>query len=298
MILAMTNKETKEVREKAYAGEFLRLKGVSFSNLQSASEYLQGCEKKNVAGPDVKVTISDDFGARRIGIELTWYSSDADKKKGSVAIQRERVRRRLREELVSYLSVFPELDKFQIRVRFWGGEEKLPGDGYRRMAGETAALLGPKLAYVRGHCSFDPILRPSVFKGYPNLQKYTKCIDISRNTGNHRGTFGWFNAGDDWEWVGIEPEQVCYLVHEHHPSKYDLGDVNNECWLVIYSTGLGGSVGWTEGMEKSSLSSPHIAEAVARSGYDRVYFWCREFNWTALLEPVGTSEYSGFATVG
>jgi len=79
------------------------------------------------------------------------------------------------------------------------------------------------------------------------------------------------------------------VINKHDPSKYDLRDVDNECWLVIYSTGVEGSAVKKREMEQDSLSSPDIAKAVARSGFDRVYFWSQDFKWAALLGSAGNS---------
>jgi hypothetical protein len=170
-------------------------------------------------------------------------------------------------------------------VRFRHGEEKLRTDDCRRIAYEVAELLGPQLPYVQSNHSFDAILDPTVFEAHPHLQEWIKSIDVYRNEGSYRGTLGWFN-GSGFEWVGIKPEQVCHLIKAHDPSGYDMGDVD-ECWLVIYSTGRASFTARTRAMEQRSISSAHIAETVERSGFDRVYFWCREFKWTALLGSVG-----------
>ena len=177
--------------------------GVRFSNLQGLSEFRPDSGRKNVAGPDVKVTIGDDFGTRRIGIELTLYSSDAGKKKGSVVLRRDSVRRHLRKELEGFLGEYPELDRFQIIVRFRRGEEDLRARDCRQIAADIARLMGPTLSRVRRCRSFDAILRPKVFIAYSGLQKHVGRIDIYRNTANYRGTFGWFNQST-YDTLGIE----------------------------------------------------------------------------------------------
>ena len=206
----MMEKE-RQAWEKRYGGDFLRFMDVPFSNLQCLSEFSPDCEGTDVAGPDVKVTISDGFGTRRIGIELTLYSSNTSKRKGSVALRRQKGREHLREELTSFLRQYPKLDRFQIPVRFRRGEENLRADDCRRIAQEIAELLGPKLPGVQGDRSFDAILYPGVFDAYPHLAKWIYAIGVYRKPGKHRGTSGWFD-GTVPDWIRIEPEQVCHLI--------------------------------------------------------------------------------------
>lgn len=269
-----------EAWEKQYATEFLTLIETPFKDIKSTSEFAARGAKRHVAGPDVKVTIEDQFWTRRIGIELTWYTSDAVTRQGEVALRRRSVQNRLRNELEPYLQDFPELNRFQIFASFSCQEENLCRRDCSQVVAEIAQLLGEKL--TRDGCQ-ERVFVDDDFSLFPNLQKRVSSIRVFRNMGDYRGPEGWFQNSNPG-WAGVDCEPVCELIARHKRANYDLADCD-ECWLVIYSTGsISGSHKSCE-MDRPNLSSTHIAATAANSGFEKVYFWSREWQWVAQLVP-------------
>ncbi len=266
-----------EAWEKQYATEFLTLMEIPFKDIKSTSEFAARRAKRHVAGPDVKVTIEDQFGTRRIGIELTWYSSDAGQRRGSAAFREKTVRKCLRSELRS-IATIPELDRFQISVGFRPGRTGLNRKECTQVAREIIDLLRPRVA-----CEWNGgLFYAQDLSAFLELRRRFTYIYVLR-TGSYRSSHNWFPDVGGFSWVGIRPAPMCHLITQHQPAKYDLTDVS-ECWLIIYSNGLPTSRARDEyEMEVSCLSGDSVVAAAMESDFHRVYFWSREWRWAVQL---------------